>query len=115
MLQFVEGKFWVNNHAHVLQGRNVSTNYVYLLLKNMTILDIVTGSAQPKISQGRMSSKKIIIPDKNIREEFCKIIDPFIDEIFIVKKNNESLIKIRDMFLPRLMSGKLSVENKNIV
>ena len=34
MLQLVEGKFWVNNHAHVLRGKDLSTEYLYCALTN---------------------------------------------------------------------------------
>lgn len=63
ILQYVWGKFWVNNHAHVLQGKNkVTTEFIYMMFKNTHIANLVTGCAQPKISQGRLSCKEILIP-----------------------------------------------------
>ena len=49
-LQYVEGKFWVNNHAHVIQGTNdVSTEWLMLHLKSTDISRYVTGAVQPKL------------------------------------------------------------------
>lgn len=111
VLQFVEGKFWVNNHAHVISGSDAyPINFIYLLLKQLSIIDIVTGVAQPKISMGRMKKKKIIIPDLSIIQQFNKIIQSVFDEIFILKKNIEVLKKQRDSLLPKLMSGKLEIK-----
>ena len=38
VLQLVNGKFWVNNHAHVIQGKDpISTNFLYLFMSNVAI------------------------------------------------------------------------------
>lgn len=51
-LQYVYGKFWLNNHAHIMQGNDiVSTEYLYLALKESIVIHLVTGAAQPKISE----------------------------------------------------------------
>ena len=49
-LQYVYGKFWLNNHAHIMQGNDiVSTEYLYLALKESIVIHLVTGAAQPKM------------------------------------------------------------------
>ncbi len=110
MLQYVWGKFWVNNHAHVLQGKEpFSTEYIYLMLKNTDVTGIVTGSAQPKISQGRLFKKKTIIPSTTVIEQFNDLIFPIFGSIRLVTEQNKNLSRQRDLLLPRLMSGKLEV------
>lgn len=114
VLQYVEGKFWVNNHAHVISGNNTCPlNFLYCLLKKMPIIDIVTGAAQPKISQGRMQKKKVVIPTDDLIKKFCTIVDDIFDDEFCLKVLNEKLVKQRDALLPRLMSGKLEVNIDN--
>lgn len=54
-------------------------------------------------------NKKVLLPTKNLIEEFIKIIQPMIDIIDKINIQNDILIKQRDMLLPRLMSGKLKV------
>lgn len=110
VLQYVWGKFWVNNHAHVFQGKGaISTETLYLMFKNMPILDIVTGVAQPKISQGRLFKKKVLCPTEDLLIKFSELVKPIFDEIKLVSEGNKNLIKQRDLLLPRLMSGKLEV------
>jgi len=51
VLQYVEGKFWVNNHAHIITGKNgYSVEILYLLFSMTNVQSIVTGAVQPKIS-----------------------------------------------------------------
>ena len=52
VLQYATGKFWVNNHAHVLTAKSPFNNYfIWFFLKQCNISGIVTGAVQPKINQ----------------------------------------------------------------
>ena len=56
ILQYVFGKFWPNNHTHVLKGKNISTEWLYLFFRQRKVLNIVTGAVQKKISQKNLNS-----------------------------------------------------------
>ena len=106
----INGKTWVNNHAHVLRGKgNISTRFLYLTFCRFPITGVVTGSAQPKISKGRLEKLKILVPDAITMEHFNNLINPMFDEINVLKKQLIRITKQRDMLLPRLMSGKIKV------
>ncbi|MDU2154498.1 restriction endonuclease subunit S [Veillonella sp.] len=110
VLQLVNDKFWVNNHAHVIRGKgNISIRFLYLTFCRFPITGVVTGSAQPKISKGRLEKLKILVPDVITMEHFNNLINPMFDEIYVLKKQLIRITKQRDMLLPRLMSGKLEV------
>lgn len=110
VLQLVNDKFWVNNHAHVIRGKgDISTRFLYLTFCRFPITGVVTGSAQPKISKGRLEKLKILVPDAITMEYFNNLINPMFDEINVLKKQLIRITKQRDMLLPRLMSGKLEV------
>lgn len=110
MLQYVWGKFWVSNHAHVLQGKEpYSTEFIYMMLKQMTILDVVTGAAQPKISQGRLAAKEIIMPANELVKEYDKIVVPMIQQAKSLQSQLRLLTEARDRLLPKLMSGAIEV------
>ena len=73
--QYVWGKFWVNNHAHVLQGKGpVSTEQVYLYFHFEPVAPYVTGAVQPKLSQGRMNNMPFLFPGAAICKGFLKVI-----------------------------------------
>ena len=87
ILQYVNGKFWVNNHAHVLTGTpDYPTEYLYMMFKATKVRDVVTGVAQPKISQARLSNKKTIIPNKEIVCDYCSIISPIFERILSLER-----------------------------
>jgi type I restriction enzyme S subunit len=87
VLQYVWGKFWVNNHAHVLKGKSdFSEEYIYLLLKRTNVRHIVTGAVQPKINQANMKGIKVIIPENSVLNQFNQIIDGLFK---LIRKNSD--------------------------
>ena len=109
-LQYVWGKFWPNNHAHVMQGRNgFSTEMLYCLLSITDVSSIVTGAVQMKISQRSMSRLLTVIPSKSVCNKFNAIIRPIFDIIKRIREENDRLAFLRDTLLPRLMSGEIKI------
>lgn len=88
--------------------------YVYNTLKFLqpVISNMQCGAAQPHVYPKNISKLCIIIPPKSLIKKFCNTVTPFYNEIKQLNQKNEILIKQRDLLLPRLMSGKLSVETK---
>ena len=110
MLQYVWGKFWVNNHAHIFQGANgYSTEFLYMLCKHMKIKDIVTGVAQPKISQGRLNDKKIVIPSRTMVAKYSELTQTVFKQIRLLSDAINASKEARDRLLPKLMSGEIEV------
>lgn len=115
ILQYVWGKFWVNNHAHIMTGKNgYNVESLYLFFKQKNIKSIVTGAVQAKISQTNLKNLDAIIPTTSTMEEFNKIIAPMFNAI----RNNTNEIKIltqlRDMLLPKLMNGEIDVDRVEV-
>ena len=110
ILQYVSGKFWVNNHTHVLQGKDpFSTEYVLLQLRNTNVKHIVTGAVQPKMNQGNMNDLPVLIPDKFTLATFQGIIRPIFEKILEIEQETSSLAGIRDNLLPKLMNGEIEI------
>src|SRR5699024_9521925 len=110
ILQYVWGKLWVNNHAHVLQGKNnFTTEFIYLLLKRTNVSNIVTGAVQPKINQTNLNKIPVIIPNENVLDQFNEIISSVFTKIRKIKDENNSLEKLRDTLLPKLLSGEIEL------
>ncbi len=113
VLQYVWGKFWVNNHAHVLRGKDsISTEFLYAMFKEMPIADVVTGAAQPKISQGRLSEKKVLIPPIQLILKWSDITKAYFDSYRNLSDKIRLLTEARDRLLPKLMSGEIVIANK---
>ena len=109
-MQYVWGKMWVNNHAHILQGKNgYSTEMIHALLSITNIKFLVTGAVQAKLSQGNMQKILVSIPPKNVLDEIRPVIDNLYSKIRINTDENSRLSLLRDTLLPRLMSGEIEV------
>ena len=110
ILQYVDGKFWVNNHAHVITGKNgFSVELLYLLFHQTNVQSIVTGAVQPKISQGNLKSIPVFIPSREVLRSLNELIQPFFAQIRNLRTENSKLAQIRDTLLPKLLSGELDV------
>lgn len=71
---------------------------------------MVTGAVQPKINQGNLNNIDVVIPDKEILVKFNSVVDPLYDKFRSNSEEVETLTKLRDGLLPKLMSGEVSVE-----
>ena len=115
ILQYIDGKFWVNNHAHILTGKlGYSVEELYLLFSLTNIKSIVTGAVQQKVSQTNLKKVPSIIPPVNVLKQFDDIIQPIFAEIRTLRSENQRLSSIRDSILPKLMSGDIDVSEVDI-
>ena len=115
VLQLVMGKFWVNNHAHVVQGKApISTNFLYLFMSNVAISGYITGAAQPKINQNNLNRILILSPPPSVLEKFDKMIVPIFDNIATLDLKNTNLRQTRDLLLSKLISGEINVSELDI-
>ncbi len=112
ILQYVEGKFWVNNHAHIITGKNGFTvETLYLLFSLTNVQSIVTGAVQLKISQANLNKVSVVIPSEAELSAFNSIVQPIFAQIRNLRAENDRLAATRDTLLPRLMSGELDVSS----
>lgn len=115
ILQYVDGKFWVNNHAHIITGKNgFSVEMLYLLFSLTNVQSIVTGAVQPKISQSNLNKVNVVIPSQEDCIKFDSVVQPFFAQIRNLRTENSKLSELRDSLLPRLMSGEFDVSDIDI-
>ena len=89
--------------------------YVYLMFMSKflraTLENLSNGAAQQNLSPVEMGKLKYLLPSNDILTKFSSITKSFYEEILILYKKNLVLQQTRDLLLPRLISGKLSVEH----
>jgi type I restriction enzyme S subunit len=92
-LQLVDGKFWVNNHAHVLKGKSdEETRFLFYALSTIAIRPFMSGSVQAKLSQGNLNKIPVQYPaDENTRLAIAHILGTLDDKIELNRKQNETL------------------------
>ena len=112
ILQYVYGQFWVNNHAHIITGKEgFSVEELYLFFSLTNIKSIVTGAVQQKVSQQNLKKVPAIIPSKEALSAFDDLIQPIFAQIRNLRDENTCLADLRDTLLPRLISGEVDVSD----
>ena len=110
ILQYVTGKFWVNNHTHVLRGiKDYSTEFLYLLLKNTNVKKLVTGAVQPKINQGNMNGLEIVIPPNKVVQKINELVKPLFENILNNQDENQTLSNLRNDLIPKFFKGEIKI------
>lgn len=112
--QYVTGKFWANNHTHVLQGETVSTEYLTLVLSRQPISGYVTGAAQPKLTQANLNRIPVTVPPERVATRFDEHVLPIFRLRHLLERERSALQESRDRLRPQLISGELDVQDLDI-
>ena len=110
----VLGKFWVNNHAHIVKTNSkCEIHYLCYLLNNINISGYITGSAQPKLNQYNLNNMVLEIQDYETQYKISIILKRINDKIKLNEKINknleEQLLRIFDSwFLKFELSNEFS-------
>jgi type I restriction enzyme S subunit len=107
----VEGKIWVNNHAHVLKAINTVTTIDFLCeaLESVDYSPIVSGSAQPKITQGHLSKILLRIPKIEEQEIISKRIVTLNNKLHTEQTYLHKLHQLKAGLMGDLLSGRKRV------
>jgi type I restriction enzyme S subunit len=107
--QYIWGKSWVNNHAHVLKGKRFSVEQLKCLFDATEISAFITGAVQLKLNQGNMTKIPYVFAGDAVHSKFDELISPWFEKVRQLSDENQTLVVLRDTLLPRLMSGELRV------
>lgn len=107
-----DGKYWVNNHAHILDVKDtVLLMYLCNYINNMDLIPYVTGSAQPKLTQAKMNNIKIFLPTLPEQHEIVRLIDDLLARERSAQQATEQALASIDLMkksiLARAFRGEL--------
>ena len=74
----------------------------------------VGATGQTELNQSFISKTRILVPTRNLQDQFQEACFPQLDLVHKLRKAIDTLTQTRDLLLPRLISGKLSVESLDI-
>ena len=95
-IQYATGKFWANNHVHVLRGKNkISTKFLYYYLQIIDFKPFLTGGGRAKLTKGRMLEIQVPIPPIEIQQEIVRILDQLTETTNNLKNELENERQIR--------------------
>lgn len=77
-IQWVRGKFWANNHVHVIRGNgDLNNRFLFHYLRQMNFIPYLSGGGRAKLTKARMIDILIPIPPPNIQQKIVKTLDKF--------------------------------------
>jgi len=86
------GKFWVNNHAHVVRGNSEGdTRFLMYALSSSDISGYLTGSTIPKLTQGNLNRIPLLAPPLDEQRAIAHILGTLDDKIELNRRMNETL------------------------
>ena len=109
-----EGAGLLNQHIFkVVPYQKIPKEFVFYSLKvKMEIFKSMSnGATMQHIKRSELGRVFLEIPSDSVLRRFEEIVSPIIKEVGILKSKNNILQETRDLLLPRLISGKLSVEH----
>ncbi len=86
------GKFWVNNHAHIIRGNDeADTKFIYYALNSTDISGHITGSTIPKLSQRNLNVLRLPLPQLPEQRAIASVLSALDDKIEVNRRMNEVL------------------------
>lgn len=111
-LSFVaEGKYWVNNHAHILLPQTMTIWFCSALLAMYPLDPYISGSAQPKLTRDNLSSLRVWEPPMDEQLQIERIVRAEISEIDVVegplRHSVETLVEYRAALITAAVTGQI--------
>ena len=107
------GKFWVNNHAHILKPRSGRLEYFAYLMECIDYRPWISGAAQPKLTKDRLMSIRIPVPPEDEQNRIVNYITNEIKEIDIAIEHTTSEVRLiyeyRDRLIADVVTGQIDV------
>lgn len=108
-----KGKYWVNNHAHVLQAtEHVLLEYVEIYINAISLVPYVTGSAQPKLSQHMMSKIPVPVPPIEEQQRIVETVKSVFDHLGLIdtlqSQYQDNLATLKSKIIDAGIQGKLT-------
>ena len=115
-----DNEFIINQRVGIIRCKKELVNYPFVY--TLTNLDFFVKNIRSRANSGvqvNLSTKGIcdtslILPDRKTLDKFNDIAEPMYEEIFRNNEENETLSKLRDILLPKLMNGEIDLDNIEI-
>jgi type I restriction enzyme, S subunit len=101
-----------------LVPNNINSTFLYAYMRHSGFADFIkefaNGANVLHLKSELITKQTIIIPPRELQEEFAPKAGPIYAQVDLLGEANQRLVLMRDRLLPRLISGKLSIENLDI-
>ena len=90
--QIARGRYWVNNHAHIVESNGrCDIRYICYLLNQIDLSGYITGSAQPKLNQANLLAIELRLPSVEVQKKVSDVLSTFDNKIALNNRINHNL------------------------
>ena len=89
----VEGKYWVNNHAHVLKPKLINDKLLESYLVKLDLHPYITGAAPPKLTLGKLKEIPVPVPENDKEQQKIASCLSSLDEVIAAHSQKLDLLK----------------------
>lgn len=89
----VEGKYWVNNHAHVLKPKLINDKLLESYLVKLDLYPYITGAAPPKLTLGKLKEISVPVPENKTEQEKIASCISSLDKVITAHSQKLDLLK----------------------
>jgi type I restriction enzyme S subunit len=120
VMTLADGQFGLGSTEFiVMREKVIGPEHIYFLtcssdFRKHAELSMTGASGWQRVQEKCFSFFLVKTPPSEVRRQFSEIVRPHFSQIHLLSRQTDHLVKSRDLLLPRLMSGKLSVENLDI-
>jgi type I restriction enzyme S subunit len=109
-VMYVAKDHWpLNTSLWVKEFKKVSPIFATFLLRSMKLENYNGGAAVPTLNRNDVHKVEVLCPDKSLMNDFDNQIEPIFQQIEKLTEYNDKLAQARDLLLPKLMSGEITV------
>ncbi|ELJ8644699.1 restriction endonuclease subunit S [Vibrio cholerae] len=102
---------FVTNNSLVIEEQNVNSDFLYYSLLQQDLTTLTSGSAQPQMTIANLNPVQVLVPEQSLLSEFSKHAQMLMVRCEARSSECESLTKLRDTLLPKLISGELRLDD----
>ncbi|MGF7140038.1 restriction endonuclease subunit S [Roseimarinus sediminis] len=111
---FARGKYWVNNHAHVLDASHFTIlEYLEKYINGINLEDYITGMAQPKMPQKRMNIIPVPLPPLEEQKAIVSVVNQLFAEVEQLEALTKERIRLKEDFVTSALQQLTKSEKIN--
>jgi type I restriction enzyme S subunit len=79
----INGKAWVNNHAHILRprGNDLEIEFLHRILRHYDFVPYISGSTRSKLTQGQLNEVPIPVPPIDRQRSFSRCVEKLVSSL----------------------------------
>lgn len=103
-VQYVDGKVWVNNHAHVIQAKENLADNMFLMnaIRSINIEPFLVGGGRAKLNADVLMKLEVIIPLKSEQQKIGNFFKQLDDTITLHQRKLDLLKEMKKGFLQKM-------------